>query len=223
MIFIIESRPDVRDEFVSQFERAGISAAGLTASDCRQWLQTAAPDETAAIEAVLVGAGERPRLAPRDIKLRAHSAMIAVGDASSLADTLELFALGFDDVVRQPIHVAEILARIGAIRRRMRPPSRGVEADGITLHADGREPEVGGKPLRLPRRERRILEYLVANRGCWVSKTQLYNCVYGVFAADIPETAIEVHVSRLRKRLRNSLGHDPISTQRFAGYRLDAD
>lgn len=52
--------------------------------------------------------------------------------------------------------------------------------------------------LPLPRRERRILEYLVSNRGCRISKAQIFNYVYGLFSEDIDENVIDSHVSKLR-------------------------
>jgi DNA-binding winged helix-turn-helix (wHTH) protein len=74
--------------------------------------------------------------------------------------------------------------------------------------------------LQLPRRERRILEYLVANRGCRINKTQIFNSVYGLFSEDIDENVVESHISKLRKRLRHRLGYDPIDSKRYLGYRL---
>jgi DNA-binding response OmpR family regulator len=56
--------------------------------------------------------------------------------------------------------------------------------------------------------------------GCRVTKTQIFNSVYGLFSEDIDENVIESHVSKLRKRLRHRLGYDPVDSQRFLGYRL---
>jgi DNA-binding response OmpR family regulator len=50
----------------------------------------------------------------------------------------------------------------------------------IQVYYDGRDPEVGGEVMELPRRERRILEYLVRNKGRRVTKTQIFNAVYGM-------------------------------------------
>jgi DNA-binding response OmpR family regulator len=82
---------------------------------------------------------------------------------------------------------------------------------------------VRGEVLPLPRRERRILEYLVSNKGRRVTKTQIFNSVYGLFGEDIDENVVESHISKLRKRLRHKLGHDPIDSQRYLGYRLIYD
>jgi hypothetical protein len=57
---------------------------------------------------------------------------------------------------------------------------------------------------------------------CRVTKTQIFNSVYGLFSEDIDENVIESHISKLRKRLRHRLGHDPIDSQRYLGYRLIA-
>ena len=75
--------------------------------------------------------------------------------------------------------------------------------------------------LTLPRRERRILEYLVANRGRRVDKSQIFNAVYGIFDEDVDENVIESHVSKLRKKLRAHLGCDPIDSKRYLGYQFD--
>ena len=78
--------------------------------------------------------------------------------------------------------------------------------------------------MPLPRRERRILEYLIANKGRRVTKSQIFNFVYGLFDDGIDENVIESHISKLRKRLRQRLGTDPIEFfQRFLGYRLTQD
>jgi DNA-binding response OmpR family regulator len=133
---------------------------------------------------------------------------------------LDLFEAGVDDVVRKPVHVREILARIKAIQRRSKSEETGKRAGDIRVFADGRDPEVKGEMLALPRRERRILEYLVTNRGRWVTKTQIFNFVYGLFGEDIDENVVESHISKLRKRLRHLLSYDPIESQRYLGYRL---
>jgi DNA-binding response OmpR family regulator len=75
--------------------------------------------------------------------------------------------------------------------------------------------------LALPRRELRILEHLVSHQGKWLTKTELFNAIYGLFDSSFDENVIESHVSKLRKKLRNHLGYDPIDSKRYMGYRLD--
>jgi DNA-binding response OmpR family regulator len=62
--------------------------------------------------------------------------------------------------------VREILARIQAIRGRVKGPSKSSVVGELRVFSDGRDADVAGEVLPLPRRERRILEDLVSNRGC---------------------------------------------------------
>jgi len=91
----------------------------------------------------------------------------------------------------------------------------------LRVFFDGRDPQLKGVSLPLPRRERRILEYLVNNRGRRVSKAQIFNSIYGIFDEDVEENVVESHISKLRKKLRCQLGYDPINSVRYLGYRLD--
>ena len=66
--------------------------------------------------------------------------MIALNERPALEQTLELFAAGVDDVVRKPIHVREILARVSAIRRRLGDERGGSVVGEIEVFPDGRDP-----------------------------------------------------------------------------------
>ncbi|MEJ2755773.1 MAG: winged helix-turn-helix domain-containing protein [Gammaproteobacteria bacterium] len=113
------------------------------------------------------------------------------------------------------------LARAAAIRRRFGAADNFTDIGAIRVFSDGRDPEIEGENFPLPRRERRILEYLVANRGRRVSKTQIFSAIYGIFDEDVEENVIESHISKLRKKLRKKLGFDPIDSKRFLGYCID--
>ena len=123
-------------------------------------------------------------------------------------------------MLRKPVHVREILARVGAISRRVMGENGHVSIGDLKVYFDGREAEVRGEPLPLPRRERRILECLVRNRGRRLSKTQIFNAVYGIFDEDVDENVVESHISKLRKKLKHRLGYDPIDSKRYLGYCL---
>ena len=221
MIMIIDERETIAGGYVSCFGREGISATGLCPGDFESWVRTASPVEMHAVEAILLGDYEARCVMPRLIKGRSQAAVIALNDEKSLQDTLDLFAAGVDDVVRKPVHVREILARIKAIQGRIASSKNEAVAVGrIKVFSDGRDPEVDGMVLTLPRRERRILEFLAGNSGRLVSKAQIFNSVYGLFDKDVDENVIESHVSKLRKRLRHRLGFDAIESKRYLGYRL---
>lgn len=220
MIVIIDERQPVVDAYVALLHREGVAACGLCASEFKGWI-TAVPDsDVKAIEAFLVGDCEgRPRLCSM-IAGRCSAVVIALSEARSLDETLELFAAGVDDVIRKPVHIKEILARVNAAARRTKSKSDSIAIGDVRIFLDGRDPEIGGEPLLLPRRELRILTYLAGSVGCRVSKSQIFNAVYGLFNDEVDESVIESHISKLRKRLRQRLGYDPIDSKRYLGYRL---
>ena len=172
------------------------------------------------VEAFLIGDCRLREGFPKLIRGRSKAPVIAINDTQSLEQTLELFAAGVDDVVRKPVHVRELLARVEAIKRRVEAAPRQTLIGTLKVYFDGRDPEIAGEVFVLPRRERRILEYLASNRGKRVSKAQIFNAIYGLFDEDIQESVVESHVSKLRKKLTARLGYDPIESKRYLGYCL---
>jgi DNA-binding response OmpR family regulator len=224
MIVVVDERATVTEGYVSWFSREGISACGLTSGEFESWVSAVSESDMRSVEAVLLGeCGNRSVLAKTIRRRSTVAAIIAMNENRSLEETLDLFSVGVDDVVRKPIHVREIIARVKAIRRRASGAADFTDVGEMRVFFDGRDPEVKGEVLQLPRRERRILEYLVSNRGCRINKTQIFNSVYGLFSEDIDENVVESHISKLRKRLRHRLGYDPIDSKRYLGYRLVVD
>jgi two-component system, OmpR family, flagellar system response regulator FtcR len=220
MIVIVDERPAVVDAFVVLLEREGVAATGLCSSEFNSWITAVSAGDVSAVEAFLVGdCVDRPRVC-RVISSHSRAVIVAMSEARSLEETLELFAAGVDDVVRKPVHVKEILARVSAAGRRVKSKPECIDFGDLHIFFDGRDLEIGRETFLLPRRELRILTYLASNIGCRVSKTQIFNAVYGLFNDEVDESVIESHISKLRKRLRSRLGYDPIESKRFLGYRL---
>lgn len=128
---------------------------------------------------------------------------------------------GGDDYLVKPFEMDELEARVRALARRQpRPLRRKIVMGALALDLDAREVTADGTPLALPRREVSLLEVLIAAQGRTVSKNDLLDHIYGT-GADIEEGAIEVHISRLRKRLK---AHGlTIRVARGLGYALIAD
>lgn len=220
MIILVDDRVEVTDAYRASFGREGISAASFTPMDFDNWFHSTSGPDLAAVEAFILGDFLQRETVTRAIKTRSEAPAIALNDSMGLEVTLKLFAAGADDVVRKPVHAREIIARISAIRRRKSPLAKVTDMGDLCVFNDGRDPEVGGRTLVLPRRERRILEYLAANRNRRVSRNQIFNAVYGLFDEEVEESVVESHISKLRKKLRNVLGYDPIDTKRYLGYQL---
>ncbi len=225
MLVLVEERELVIAGYKNGFKNEGVAITCFKPDDFLDWIEHAPDQEVSAIEAFLLGESAARVACARAVALRSRAPTIAINDANSLETTLCLFAEGVDDVVRKPIHVREMLARLGAIRRRTVRQTQVIEQTplGGTLNVffDGRDPEIGGVTFNLPRRERRILEYLTAHQGRRVTKTQIFNAIYGIFDDDVEENVVESHISKLRKKLRLRLGYDPIDSKRFLGYCIE--
>ena len=220
VLVIVDERDMVTAGYTNRFVSEGVCSAGFCPDDFREWVATVADSDLSAVEAFLIGDCRDREGLPKMIRERSSAPVIAMNETPSLEQTLGLFAAGVDDVVRKPIHVREILARVGAIRRRHDSEKAFTVVGELRVFFDGRDPEVRGITLPLPRRERRILEYLVSNRGRRVSKSQIFNAIYGIFDENVEENVVESHISKLRKKLRRQLGYDPINSVRYLGYRL---
>ena len=179
VILIVDRRDKVSAAYASGFRKVGMAALGLQLDEFAHWLQTTARAELIAVETFVLGECPGSQALPASIKRRSSAPIIALTDSRKLETTLQLFAAGADDVVDKPIHVREILARAAAIRRRSAPRGEPVSGD-IRILVDGRDPIVGGSAMPLPRRERRILEYLSNNCERWVEREQISAAIYGI-------------------------------------------
>lgn len=220
MYVLVDERQPVVRGYSSGFGREGVPLAGFDASDFAAWLRTAEDADLNAVEGFLLGDCSAKTALPQIIRERSSAPVIAVSDAHCLATTLQMFAAGVDDVVRKPVHVRELLARAEAIRRRADSACDHAVFGALRVFFDGRDPTVNGETLAMPRRERRILQHLAANRGKRVTKAQIFNAIYGIFDSDVKESVVESHISKLRRKLVDSLGYDPIDSKRYLGYML---
>ena len=118
MYIIVDDRNIVTGGYSSGFDREGVSNAGIDPTEFGDWLSKASETDVQAVEAFLIGDCEGRGHFPRLIRERSRAPVICLKERPSLDDTLGLFAAGVDDVLRKPVHVREILARVGAISRR---------------------------------------------------------------------------------------------------------
>lgn len=218
MYVIVDHRDVVRNGYLAGFSREGVASMTFGAEELEDWIASVAPTDLEAVQGVVLGAVADRAAVTGLVRQRSRVPVIAIEEHKSLEQTLHLLAAGVDDVLRKPVHVKEIIARCSAVWRRINAADDADVAGRLKVFFDNRDPLVDGVPLGLPRRERQILEYLIKNKKRRVTKTQLFNAIYGVFNENVDETVIEGHISKLRKKLRERLGYEAIDAKRFMGY-----
>ncbi|TCK16455.1 response regulator transcription factor [Marinobacterium mangrovicola] len=136
----------------------------------------------------------------------------------SLDDRVRGLDIGADDYLTKPFSLIELEARVRALLRRSQQRLHPVLTLGrLSLDVDSAMAFVGGDHLELPRRELNLLEGLLLNAGKIVQREALEQRLFGFEA--VGANALDVYVSRLRKRLQDS-GVE-IRTVRGLGYRLE--
>ena len=140
------------------------------------------------------------------------------------SDRVRGLETGADDYVTKPFSPRELLARVAAVLRRIRPALAGEQLTygDIEMDVEAHRVRRGGRPVQLGPTEYRLLKALLERPGRVFSRERLLDTVWS-HDSDIDVRTVDVHVRRLRKALNQDGFPDIIRTVRSAGYSLDAE
>ena len=226
-ILLIEDDPET-----SRFIRRGLEEAGHVldhAGDGKRGLLLAldADHDALVVDRMLPGLDglsivRSLRAAGRDTPVLVLSAL------GEVDDRVEGLRAGGDDYLVKPFALAELSARLEALARR-RSVTAGGDAAPVTrlavadLEMDllARTVKRAGQAVELKPREFRLLEHLLRHAGQVVTRTMLLEAVWD-YHFDPQTNVIDVHVSRLRRKIDRGFGPPLIHTVRGAGYVIRA-
>jgi DNA-binding response OmpR family regulator len=139
------------------------------------------------------------------------------------SDRVAGLKLGADDYVVKPFSVKELLARVEAVLRRS--PQRPTDVASVAIPsgvADFARREIryaDGSRAELSEREVELLRYLSQNSGRAIAREELLENVWRISADGLPTRTIDMHVARLREKLRDSADEpQSLLTVRGKGY-----
>ena len=137
-------------------------------------------------------------------------------------DRIRGLETGADDYITKPFSPRELIARVNAVLRRVRPALAGEEIEAGDLRLDPAAHRVmrNGETLRLGPTEYRLLAHFMQHPRRVFSRAQLLDSVWGT-GSEIEERTVDVHIRRLRQAIAVHGTADPIRTVRSMGYALE--
>lgn len=145
-----------------------------------------------------------------------NTPVIILTALDQLSDRIEGLNAGADDYLVKPFDLDELSARIAAVARRYSGnPNPLMHVGGLDIDLISHTVQRKGSLIDLTAREWTVFEALLQHSGMLQSRAQLEDRLYA-FGAEVESNTVEVHISRLRKKL----GYGIIETVRGMGYRL---
>lgn len=156
-------------------------------------------------------------------KSTAHVPIIMLTAREAEDDRIRGLDTGADDYLTKPFSPRELLARVAAVMRRIRPALAGetIEVGDIVLDPVAHRVTRRGRKIQLGPTEYRLLKFFMESPGRVFSRNQLLDGVWGT-ESDIELRTVDVHIRRLRKAIEIEGAKDPVRTVRSAGYSLEA-
>ena len=152
----------------------------------------------------------------------AHVPIIMLTARSDEDDRVRGLETGADDYVTKPFSPRELIARVGAVLRRVRPALAGetINVGDIALDPTAHRVSRRGQTLKIGPTEFRLLRHLMEHPNRVFSRGQLLDAVWGS-GSDIELRTVDVHIRRLRQAITLPGASDPIRTVRSAGYSFE--
>jgi len=146
--------------------------------------------------------------------------VIVLTGANDSATTVRALDAGADDYLRKPIVIEEFRARMRAlVRRGGATRSEQLAAGNVVVNRLTRQVLVDGKECALTAKEFQLLEHFIMHQGEVVTRAQLLEKVWDMHF-DPGSNVVDVHVTRLRKKLQSSTASVKITARRGMGFVL---
>lgn len=183
-------------------------------------------------EALLLLRGEAPDLILLDLMLPGMNGeellprlrgipVIVLSARGTVEDKVELLLGGAMDYVTKPFDTQELLARI-QVQLRGREEAKLLCYGALILHPETREVTVAGTPVRLTPTEFAILKLLLRNPEQVITRSRLLERI-SEETPDCMESSLKVHISNLRRKLRQAGAGDCIEAVWGIGFKLKFD
>ena len=222
-MLIVEDDKVLADLLVWHFEREQFEVRWTTDGDEALLLARESVPDVVILDWMIEGiAGIEVCRRLRRAEGTANVPIIMLTARGEEADRVRGLETGADDYLTKPFSPRELIARVAAVLRRVRPALAGevLHYADIELDVVAHKVRRSGKAIPLGPTEFRLLRHLLEHPGRVFSRERLLDQVWA-HDSDIELRTVDVHIRRLRKALNAGGRADLISTVRAAGYSLD--
>lgn len=139
----------------------------------------------------------------------------------ALDDKMKGFEIGADDYLTKPFYLDELKARIQALLKRAGKieDDNSLTYDTLKVNLSNQNVFVNENVIELLGKEFNLVVYLLQNRNVILPKEQIFDRIWG-FDSDTTVTVVEVYMSKIRKKLKDTKFADNLQTIRNVGYIL---
>lgn len=223
-LLLVEDDPSLAELLEYRFQAEGYSVRSTADGDEALVLAAELTPDLVILDWMIEGTSgiEVCRRLRRD-KATAHVPIIMLTAREAEDDRIRGLDTGADDYITKPFSPRELMARVAAVMRRIRPALAGetITVGDIALDPVAHRVTRKGQTLHLGPTEYRLLKFFMESPGRVFNRSQLLDGVWGN-DSDIELRTVDVHIRRLRQAIASDGTRDPVRTVRGAGYSLEA-
>ena len=223
-LLLVEDDPALAELLEFRFKGEGYDVRVTADGDEALMLAAEAAPDLVILDWMIEGTSgiEVCRRLRRD-KTTAHVPIVMLTARGAEEDRIRGLETGADDYVTKPFSPRELIARVAAVLRRVRPALAGetLTVGDISLDPMAHKVRRGARSLAMGPTEFRLLRHFMESPGRVFSRGQLLDAVWGT-ESEIELRTVDVHIRRLRKAIEMDGAPDPVRTVRSAGYALEA-
>lgn len=221
-VLVVDDEPDIREVIRFALEGAGFGVyeAGH-ADEARKLLMSENPD-LVLLDWMLPGRSGLELAAQLKQSPSTRSIpIIMVSARGEEEDRVKGLDTGADDYIAKPFSPREMVARVNAVLRRVKPDEMAdqIEIGGLRIDNVSHRVSANGKRIDIAPTEYRLLHFFMTHADRAFSRSQLLDQVWGD-QVYVEERTVDVHVRRLRKALEVTKHDYMLQTVRGVGYRF---
>lgn len=214
-LLVIEDDPALRQSLARHFQEEGFAVDAAADGEAGLEKASSQPYDAIVLDVML------PRLdgwqVIQALRPACRTPVLMLTALDAVPDRVRGLNQGADDYLTKPFDPDELLARVRALIRRAAGQTQSILHLGkVTIDTAARRVLVDDREIALTAREYSLLEYLALHRGEVVTRTRLYDHLFGEDESSL-SNLLDVHVSNVRRKL----GHDLIATRRGHGYIIE--